>query len=158
MNMPTPRNKNILEAFQREIHEQTPGKAGRGTKIFLDYKNNISLKCLNNIKQEWQKSCLRIVADRRDAFWALSPSLTSFFWTHKFVFNPDSRRRHPETQIGFGKPGTKWVSLPKRPSSWCKAFCEPIFTKLLPKGCLWHGGWSSRTTSPLHPSNVFKQA
>ena len=76
-----------------------PGIARRGTRMFLECRKILSLWCQKRLREQWQRSCAKCLAERRVVFYALSVNLTSFSWTHKLVFTPDQLRRHPRTQV-----------------------------------------------------------
>ena len=95
------RYKRKLAAVNMENHEENPRNciARRGTQIFRESKKTILLRCQKRLKEEWQRSCCRSLAQWRVAFKALFPNLTSFFWTHKFGLTPEQLWRHPWTQV-----------------------------------------------------------
>ena len=83
----------------RRTMKKFTGKARRGTRMFLEYKKTLLLRCQKRLSVEWQRSDFKCLPERIIAFWALSPSLTSFFWTNKFGFTSDPFQRHPKTQV-----------------------------------------------------------
>ena len=76
-----------------------PGITRRGRRKILEYKGTISRRCQKRLRVEWQRNCLRNLTERKVAFWVLSPSLMTFFWTNKFGFTLDPLRRHPGTRV-----------------------------------------------------------
>ena len=130
LKMATLRNKTKLAAINRENHEEHPMNfQERDTNVPRIQENYIT-QVSEEIEGRVIKKLSQELKKRKVTFWALSPSVTSFFWTHKFGFTPDPFRRHTGTQVE--KPGSNWRSFPELSSSWSKGFSEPNLTRLLP--------------------------
>ena len=95
--MATLRNKRKLAAIIKENHEEhLKNSQARDTivpRMQEDYITQVSEE-IERVK--WRRNCPKSLAEQRVAFWAPSPNMTSFFWTHNFGFTPDPLRRHPE--------------------------------------------------------------